>query len=336
MLRLAEPVVNKLNWLYYGWKRNNWMLDLSRFVQDFDHVDIDRPIFLLGTQGGGLTLISRILRRHEDVVSVSGNCRYWSGADEMQNVLGPILPPELTGIKHKVPEHPDYPSPRGWLYAVDDLLPIYHKTEEDVTSEAREGFRRLLRWTIARHSRTENQRRFSDKSQIFTVKTRFINEILHDCSPMFVLVTRNPYAMCYRSTLGESPGLRKVVAQHGFNQALALAAQHWANSVKCALQDAEKVEHFMTVRFEDILCDPEARIREICEFADLHYDEKMLPQPQDRIPFGSRFRNRWYPLRPGVNDKYLREMSAQHVDIVRAYCEQYSTYFGYEAPDSTN
>ena len=49
------------------------------------------PVYLLGTQGGGLTLLSRILHRHPDAISVSSHHRHWAGEDETQNALAPIL-----------------------------------------------------------------------------------------------------------------------------------------------------------------------------------------------------------------------------------------------------
>ena len=96
-------VSEMLNFLCYLWRRNKWMLYLYFYFSRFEDVSVDRPIFLLGVQGGGLTLVSRMLRRHPQVVSVSGNYRYWSGADEIHTVLGPILPPELTRTRYKVP-----------------------------------------------------------------------------------------------------------------------------------------------------------------------------------------------------------------------------------------
>ena len=72
-------------------RRNVWRWD-PRFRRGAD-VAIDRPIFLLGTQGAGLTLLSRILRRHPLVVGATGGHRYWAGADEGQNVFAGALPP---------------------------------------------------------------------------------------------------------------------------------------------------------------------------------------------------------------------------------------------------
>jgi hypothetical protein len=74
------------------------------------------------------------------IASVTGNYRYWSGADEMQNVYGPILPPQLTGIKHKAPKDELFGVPRGWLYATDRLLFQYRNTEKDVNTQIKECF----------------------------------------------------------------------------------------------------------------------------------------------------------------------------------------------------
>jgi len=197
-----------LNMLYYAYKRNNWMFDFSRFWNDFKGIKIDRPIFFLGTHGGGLTLISRILRRNKRIVSVSGNYKYWSGADEMQSVLAPILPFEFSGIKYNIPKS-RFKNHTSWLYATHELINSYRMTEEDVTSELRKIFRKKLRWMINRHAIDKTKARFTDKSQTYTIRLSFINEILKDCNPKFILVTRNPYAACYRAPK-KARGMKKI------------------------------------------------------------------------------------------------------------------------------
>lgn len=327
-----NPVYKAINWLYYVYRRNNWMLDISRLFKDFEEINIDRPIFLLGTQGGGLTLIARILRRNQHVVSVTGNYLYWSGADEMQNVLGPILPRQLTGIKHKVPRDDNFPPPRGWLYAIDELIPKYRATRKDVTPEVQEKFKKMLRWIIARNREGRGTKRFIDKSQIYTVKVSFLNELLREHEPYFILITRNPYAVCYRSASGAAPGLYKQVEENGFEYGLKLAAQHWRNSFEVALEDGEKIDNFSTFRFEDMLQNPESQIKELCDFLDLDFNKDMLPQPEHEIPFGSRFFDRWYPLRPEVNEKYYDRMKANHVKIIRSGCGNLAKKFNYNSP----
>jgi len=320
-----------LNLLVYAYKRDVFLLDIFRYFREYEEVKIRKPIFLLGTHGSGLTLVSRIIRKNRNVVSVSGNHNYWSGADEMHVVLGPILPFEFTGIRHKVPDHADFEEHTSWLYASDELIDEYRLTEKDVTEELREKFRHTIRWLIDKHAVDLESARFTDKSQSFTVKVSFINEILQDTDPRFVLITRNPYAVCYRAPF-KAGGLKRVSEEFSFEELLEFASQHWSNSIKYALEDSSKVDYFMSARFEDILREPEEQIKRICEFADLDFDIDMLPQPEHEIPFGSRFRDKWYPLRPNVNKKYFKEMSQEHVRIIDRYCGGLASKFDYEKP----
>ena len=134
--------------MYYLYKRNNWMLDPRLIFKNFEEYKINKPIFLLGNQGGGLTVLSRMLRRHKHVVNCTGNKDYWTGADELQNVFGPILPFNLTGIKYKLPNHPIFKTQRGWSYAIDDSLSIYRKTEKDFSNLEKRKLEHLIKYLI--------------------------------------------------------------------------------------------------------------------------------------------------------------------------------------------
>jgi hypothetical protein len=48
-----------------------------------DRTPLDGPIFVLGMQGGGTTLVARCLLRHPSVVSMSGGSDYWVATDEL-------------------------------------------------------------------------------------------------------------------------------------------------------------------------------------------------------------------------------------------------------------
>ena len=314
--------------LLYLYRRNAWLANPSRYISTYSTHKIDRPIFLLGTQNGGLTLISRMLRRNSSVISVTGNNSYWAGADEMQNILGPVLPKELTGIKHKVPPDEIFGSPREWIYATDRLLPKYRLTAADTTHETGQALQKVIRESIKRHGGGEAVR-FTDKSQLYTVKVAFINALLRESNPYFILVTRNPYAVCF-SRAGGTPSLTNLSKSHDFNARLELAAQHWNNSMKCALEDGHQIDNFMTIRFEGVLANPRGRLEEICEFTDLLFSEEMVPQEHHQIPPGSTRKDRWYPVRPDVNDRSLSQISPDQIEIVRKTCGELAGQFGYE------
>jgi hypothetical protein len=47
-----------------------------------DEIEIGRPILILGVQGGGLMLLTRMLHRNERVVTIGGR-GYWVGNNEI-------------------------------------------------------------------------------------------------------------------------------------------------------------------------------------------------------------------------------------------------------------
>ncbi|MFW6173902.1 MAG: sulfotransferase, partial [Elusimicrobiota bacterium] len=275
------------------------MLDLRRYWNDFEDVEINKPVFVLGFHGSGTSLLSRMIRRHKNFVSVSGNYKYWSGADEMQVVLGPTLSPEFTGIKHNLPA--DLKPPTGWIYASDKYIDYYRKTKEDVTPELRRSFRKIIRWQIVRHATNKDKARFTDKSQVFTVKVSFINEILKDAKPKFILLVRNPYAMCYRRAK-DNTGSLKNNNIGSYKKRLKVVCEHTRNSIKYAFKDSDEAD-LKVIRFEDVLNEPDQTLKEICNFIKVGFSERMIPQSEDKVCFGSTGKDKWYPLRPDVNEK---------------------------------
>ncbi|MFQ6675266.1 MAG: sulfotransferase [Fidelibacterota bacterium] len=308
------------------------MIDVRRFFRHHEHVVVDRPIFLLGNQGGGLTLVSRMLRRHPRVVSVTGDHRYWAGADELQNVAGPILPPELTGIKYKAPPHPVLTPPRSWTYASDELIEAYRKTEKDYTPELESAFKGILKYFIARHG-TNGGVRFVDKSQVYTVRLSLINRLLEDCDPKFVLITRNPYVECPRAAMGKAGDMKRFRSKLSWEERLRLCAQHWSNSMEALFEDRDRLEiPVLVVKFEDVLERTPHTLKAICEFAEVDFYPDMLPQPRQRLPLGCLHRDRWFPLRRRVNERYQKALSPADMEIVRERCGRRAARLGYSEP----
>ena len=311
-----QPLRGIANLLLLRVRLNLWRVHPLRFSPRLNAIPIDRPVFLLGTQGGGLTLLARMLHRHPNVVYATGNSTYWAGPDELQNVMGSLLPAELTGLNHKVPPHPRYPN-RNWLYATDELLPLYRRRAADATSSMARQFQRAIRLAIGMYARDPSQARFVDKSQSYTVRVALVNALLESFDPHFILVTRNPYAMVYRAATASTPISRLDIPRE---ERLRLAAQHWRNSFQCALEDKLELKHLFMLRFEDLLQAPEKHLRNVCTFASLPFHVGMLPQPDHRFPLGStgssRGDHKWYPLRPGVNRRYLEKLTAWTLEII--------------------
>jgi len=65
-MKQFNKIINFLSYIYH---RNNWILSWQFPLKKYKNIKINQPIFLLSIQGGGSTLISRILRRNKDIIN---------------------------------------------------------------------------------------------------------------------------------------------------------------------------------------------------------------------------------------------------------------------------
>jgi len=84
------------------------------------------------------------------------------------------------------------------------------------------------------------------------------------------------------------------------------------------------------VCLEALLQEPEKTLRQICEHVELEFYEDMLPASHQRIPFGSRFRDRWYPLSLRRVLRYIDEASAEELVSVYHRCGDLARKLGYQ------
>ena len=315
------------------YRRDRWRYSLRRRLRSVDEIPLDRPIFFLGVQGGGETIVGRCLRRNRAVVSMSGNSSNWTGIDELGAVRNRMarLPTSLWGCKFRDDvEHPQFGPNHNSVYACDDLLPAYRKTAEDAGEASGERYRRLLREHIAVYARDPQHARFFDKTHTNTLKLPLLAEYLRGCDPFFVLVVRNPYSWCYRAVRRKRPDYRVPLAPE---EELRLAAEHWTNSYRIALEDARHVPNVTVVRFEDFVADPERLVRGLSAFVGLEFDEAMVPRAGDRFPFATLPGDRkWYPLFP---DPWLAKVTDEDAAVIASECEPLASELGYERTGAT-
>jgi Sulfotransferase family len=303
---------------------------VRRRLRGVDRIPLDRPIFFLGVQGGGETIIGRCLRRNDAVVSMSGNSGYWTGIDELGVVRNRMarMPPSLRGCKYRSDvDHPFFGSNHNSVYACEVLLPFYRRTAEDADAAEGRQFRRLLREHVAVYARDPRHARFFDKTHTNTLKLPLLAAYLEGCDPFFVLVARNPYSWCYRAVRRKRPSHRVALEPE---QELMLAAEHWRNSYRIALADARRIPNVAVVRFEDFVADPETVVRRLCAFVELEFDDAMVPRAGDRFPFATLPGDRkWHPLFP---DPWLGKVPDEDAAVIARECGPLATELGYERP----
>ena len=334
ILDILKKDQNIINAIYYLWKRNNWMLDIRYLTSYFTKIPIDSPIFLLGNQGDGLTLISRIIRRNPKIISVSGNSNYWAGADEMVSVYEPILGAEFSGLLIDPAYHQDFPPPYGWSHASNDLIKFYRKTERDFNGLSRKKLLNAIGMAILHHGKKIKNPRFIDKSQLFSVKLSFINKLLENYNPYFIHITRNPFATIYRAAAsGQVEDMKRASKYLTLEQRFQICSEHWVNVAKCIEVDKKKVKNFLRIKVEDFLENPKKITEKLCKFLNLKFDMDMLPQPYHSLPLGVRSdKKKWYPLEKEINRKYLEKTPLKFIKKIQNKAKLYLDKFGYKAP----
>jgi hypothetical protein len=108
--------------------------------------------------------------------------------------------------------------------------------------------------------------RWGDETPSYLKRERRLQRALSEAR--FIHVIRDG-----RDTLAAKPGDIDVGA------ALA-TGQRWEKKVRSARQQEHLMEHYAEVRYEDLIADPEATLRSVCELLELDFDPAMVDPPE--------------------------------------------------------
>jgi len=326
------------------WEYKPWWTP-RRLTTSHDEIEIDRPIFILGVQGGGLTLLTRMLHRNPNVVTIGGGRAYWTGNNEMDKHYTGTLPDDfaLRAPRYQSPtfkthltgdeeEHPVFGLERDWVYACEHFLDRYRKTEDDWTPEKDARLRKAIKESIRAYADDVETARFLDMSQSFSLKVPLIREIFPDAH--FIVQTRNPYAVCVRAAQDfRYEWVRELEATEETRRLkLQLVSEHWRNTFACATEDLEKDDHAVFVRYEDLAANPEDELSRIAEAVELTYAPDMIPQEHHQLPIGAKERHKWFPIRTETNDKYLERLDASMASVIEESVGDIAGLLGYRSP----
>lgn len=332
---MAEKILGRAR---RGYQYGLYTFNVRRLVRRPESVRIDRPIFILGVQGGGVTVLARTLYRHPQAVYATGNSRYWAGIDEIHNCPHiRDLPDPLVhrsyhfgNVDSSVVHHPRYGYQRSWLYAIDEFLPLYRRGADDVDPETTRRFRRVLQKAILAYAPDPDDARFVDMSQLYTIQVPYLARMLQDCDPRFVLVSRNPYVTCARAAAKEFGPEKGSYIGDDRKARNRCVIEHWSNSYRLALEAAAQGVPLLPLRYEDFLARPEAIVRRICQFAALEFHPRQVPAPDHSFPIGSLEASKWYPLRPAENALYLKDIDPELVEGLNERAGNLVERLGYE------
>ncbi|NUQ30766.1 MAG: sulfotransferase [Acidobacteriaceae bacterium] len=124
----------------------------------------------------------------------------------------------------------------------------------------REGVRTFYRLYAANHGKV----RFGDKTPLYALEMPAIQRLLPEARFIHLIRDGRDVALSLRKTWFAP------------SQEINHLAQYWKRIVTRAREDGNKVNHYLEVRFEDLVTNPEKVLSRACAFLDLPYDPAML------------------------------------------------------------
>ena len=120
-----------------------------------------------------------------------------------------------------------------------------------------------LRAFYGLYAEKQGKPRWGDKSPSYVRKMRRVASALPEAH--FVHLVRD----------GRDVALSQVEVDFGPDEVTG-AAEKWVDGITKARRQARRLRHYLELRYEDLVADPEPSLRRVCGFLDLRWDPAML------------------------------------------------------------
>jgi hypothetical protein len=227
--------------------------------------------FIVGVGRSGTTLLRMMLDAHPQLT----------------------IPPET----HFVPEL--IKASRGWRASPERSLEVITTSRRwgdfDLDPEELLGrFRALdrfgptgvLRAFYGLYAEGKGKPRWGEKTPVYVTSMTAIAQVLPEAR--FVHLIRD----------GRDVALSKARRALGEPSPTARSARVWRDRILAARRQARRLPHYLELRYEDLVLEPASRLRRVCEFVQLPWDDAMLSY-HERAPERLREVARDLPTRHG-------------------------------------
>ena len=142
-----------------------------------------------------------------------------------------------------------------------DLLARLQKVEPFNTADA-------VRQFYALYAQRHEKPRWGDKTPDYVRKMKKIQNTLPEARFIHVIRDGRDAGLSQNARI-ERRGHREPIPPREL-------ARRWRKRVAKAREDADEVEGYLEIRYEDLVSDPESALRRVCELVDLAYEPAML------------------------------------------------------------
>jgi hypothetical protein len=166
-------------------------------------------------------------------------------------------------------------------------------------------------------------------SQSYSLKVPLLREFFPGAS--FILVTRDPFVMCWREATRHPDHKYRLWNEYpSLERGLRLAAQHWRNTYRIALDDLNGERDWGLVRFENFIRNTEEEVRKMASVSGVDFSRKMIPSSEDKIPLGSKAVRKWFPIDENPNNKYKKSITKKAIKVIEKEINEIDKKLGYD------
>ncbi len=264
-----------------------------------------RPIFVVGSGRCGTTLVGSMIGARSDVA-----------AHPEAKFLAPLMPDnpsqivDAEEILKTISRDRFF---RAWNWPLND---------RNLDKERPWTYRQLVEWLLRLHASDHGKPEVDWFVEHFPMNLLYTDRILrHFPDAKFINMIRDGRAYA-SSVIPLSWGPETVIeAAEAWSRyvGLGFAASHFAPGA------------FLHVRYEDLLAEPEAKMREIAEFLAMDWSPDLLRSRNDHMPEWSYDRSLvGRPLDASRKDAWKHALSARQIEIFESISGDLLNQLGYE------
>ncbi len=210
--------------------------------------------FVVGAPRSGTTLLRLMLDAHPDLAIppetyfITRAAKFWKQAKRPRRAQDPV-----EAYLEAVTEHKRWPD---FHLDADAFRKRVRDDHPDNLGDCVRAFYEMYAEKVGKP-------RWGDKTPFYVRKMEVIHEVLPEAR--FVHIVRD----------GRAVALSIMDLWFG-PDTIEEAAEFWVARIDEAREKATGLDHYIEVRYEDLVLDPEPQLRRICELVELPFDERML------------------------------------------------------------
>ena len=248
------------------------------------------PFFIVGNDRSGTTMLRLILDRSS--VAIPPESMFLVDFEHVRQAGGLGDPDAAAAFMRRVWEHP-----RVRLWGIEGDPPA---VPPGLTHE--EAYRFAVEAPFRAYAELNEKERWADKTPLYLAHVGTLAEIWPEAR--FVVLVRD----------GRDVALSLLGVPFGPNNVWA-AARFWARGIDLGTEAADRFgDRVLTVRYEDVVDEPAAQVKRLCEFLGLDYEHDLLAiEHTDSAKVlkdqAGWFTNVWAGINSTAVGKWRREMS---------------------------